>query len=56
VEIKNLPHGKADRIYTSWHPDNTGSKSLFASLGFVETGDVDGDADDCEIVVKLDIN
>lgn len=54
-EIKTMPYGKADRIYTSWHPSNIGSKSLFASLGFVETGEVDGDGDDYEIIVKLDI-
>lgn len=55
TEIKTMPHGKADRIYASWHPNNIGSKSLFASLGFVETGEIDGDADDYEIIVKLDI-
>jgi len=57
-EIKTMPHGKADRIYTSWAPDNIASKSLFESFGFAETGEVDGDIEEddvCEIVVKLDI-
>ena len=50
-EIKTMPYGKADRIYVSYEPDNIGSKSLFASLGFVETGEVD----DSEVVANLDI-
>lgn len=55
AEIKTMPHGNADRIYASWDPDNIGSKSLFASLGFVETGEKEGDAEDDEVIVKLDI-
>jgi len=56
-EIKTMPHGKADRIYASYHPDNIPSKSLFVSLGFVETGEVDGnrEEDDYEVITKLDI-
>jgi len=50
-EIKTMPYGKADRIYTSWNPNNIASKSLFESFGFFETGDIDG----CEVVVRLDI-
>ena len=50
-EIKTMPYGKADRIYTSWNPNNTASKSLFQSFGFVETDNTDNG----EIVVKLDI-
>jgi diamine N-acetyltransferase len=50
-EIKTMPHGKAERIYTSWVPENIASKSLFESFGFVETGEID----DGEVVVKLDI-
>jgi len=50
-EIKTMPHGKADRIYTSWNPNNIASKLLFKSFGFVETGDTDGG----EVVVRLDI-
>ncbi|MDR0326067.1 MAG: GNAT family N-acetyltransferase [Oscillospiraceae bacterium] len=55
TEIKTMPYGKADRIYTSWAPENIASKSLFASFGFVETGEIDGDEDDYEVIVKLDI-
>jgi len=56
-EIKTMPYGKADRIYTSWAPDNIASKMLFESFGFVETGEVDGSLEegDYEIVVRLDI-
>ena len=56
-EIKTMPYGKADCIYTSCAPDNIPSKSLFKSFGFVETGEFDGDVDDddYEIIVKLDI-
>jgi len=56
-EIKTMPHGKADRIYTSWAPNNLPSKSLFESFGFVETGEVEGDLEegDYEVIVKLDI-
>ncbi|MCL2080887.1 MAG: GNAT family N-acetyltransferase [Oscillospiraceae bacterium] len=51
AEIKTMPHGSADRVYTSWDPNNTASKSLFESFGFAETGDIDGG----EVVVRLDI-
>ena len=51
AEIKTMPYGKADRIYTSWHPRNIGSKTLFESFGFVETGEVEGE----EVIVRLDI-
>ena len=55
-EIKTMPYGKADRIFTSWAPDNVASKLLFESFGFVETGEIDGyPEDDYEIVVRLDI-
>ena len=53
AEIKTMPYGEAHSIYTSWEPNNIGSKTLFASFGFEETGDVDGDDDDYEIVVRL---
>jgi len=56
-EIKTMPYGKADRICTSWAPDNVSSKLLFESFGFVETSEIDGypEEDDYEIVVRLDI-
>ena len=56
-EIKTMPYGKANRIYTSWNPKNTASKSLFESFGFIETGTFDGDLDedDYEVIVRLDI-
>jgi diamine N-acetyltransferase len=55
TEIKGMPHGKADRIYVSWHPDNIGSKTLFTSLGFLETGEKDGEEEDAEIIAVLNI-
>jgi len=56
-EIKTMPHGKADCIYTSWTPANIPSKSLFESFGFWETGEVDGciEDDDYEVIARLDI-
>ena len=42
-EIKTKPYGEADYIYTSYKPTNIASKSLFASFGFVETGQFDDD-------------
>ena len=56
-EIKTMPYGEADRIYTSWSPNNIPSKSLFEPLGFFETGEIDGDKEsgDYEVVVMLDI-
>jgi len=41
--IRSFPHGAADLVVLSYKPDNEAARSLYASLGFKETGEVDGD-------------
>ncbi len=41
--IRTWPCGKADYCEISYEPDNTVAKTLYASLGFVENGELDGD-------------
>lgn len=41
--IKTYPCGKADYCYLSYEPNNHTAKKLYASFGFTETGDMDGD-------------
>lgn len=41
--IRTFPCGKADFCWLSYEPENTVAKSLYASFGFVETGDKDGE-------------
>jgi len=57
-EIKTMPYGRADRVYTSWAPDNVASKMLFKSFGFAETGEIDGYPGEgsYEIVAGADIS
>jgi len=55
AEIKTLPHDKGDYIYTSYDLGNVTSKTLFDSLGFVDTGERFDDDDD-EIIVRLNIS
>ena len=50
-EIKTMPSGAVDYIYTSYEPTNTVAKKLYESFGFVETGQVD----DGELVARLAI-
>lgn len=38
--IKTLPQGNAVSVFISYHPNNIVAKSLYASFGFVETGDI----------------
>ena len=40
--IRTFPKGKASFISLSYEPDNKAAKSLYASLGFVETGKILG--------------
>ncbi len=47
--IRTFPYGQANRVLLSYEPDNAVAKSLYASLGFVETGEM---ADD-EVVAAL---
>lgn len=48
-EIKTFPRGKANAIFTSTVPISTVTPKFYASLGFVETGEMSGD----ETVVRL---
>ena len=41
--IRTWPHGKAEACVTSYNPDNEVAKKLYASFGFVENGETDGD-------------
>ena len=50
AEIKTKPYGPAESIYTSIEPKNFGAETLYSSLGFIKTGEVDGG----ELVMKLE--
>lgn len=41
--IRTFPCGPAARCWLSYEPENTRAKTLYASFGFVETGDFDGE-------------
>ena len=41
--IRSFPCGEAGYCWLSYEPENTVAKELYASFGFVETGEVDGD-------------
>ena len=47
--IRTLPHGEADAVYLSYEPENVVAKSLYASLGFMETGKIE----EGELVAKM---
>ena len=47
--IKTFPHGKASSVFLSYEPENIVAKTLYASLGFMETGDIEAG----ELVAKL---
>ena len=47
--IKTQPQGKAEYCTLSYNPENETARKLYASFGFVETGDMDGD----EVVAVL---
>jgi len=53
-EIKTFPNGKAEAIYMSYEPENTVSKNLFHSFGFIDTDKKFAD-DDNEIIARLSI-
>jgi diamine N-acetyltransferase len=50
-EMKKMPNGVVDYIYTSYEPKNVVAKRLYEDFGFVETGQVD----DGELVMRLKI-
>lgn len=41
--IRTFPCGKADFCWLSYEPENLAAKSLYASFGFIETGEKDGE-------------
>lgn len=47
--VRTWPHGKAEACVTSYNPENEVAKKLYASFGFVESGEMDDD----EIVAVL---
>lgn len=47
--IRTFPHGKASVVFLSYEPENVVAKTLYASLGFVETGKIEYG----ELVAKL---
>lgn len=47
--LKTMPQGKAPSIYLSYDRDNHVARKLYASLGFVETGEIKYD----ETVARL---
>ncbi|ROR31903.1 diamine N-acetyltransferase [Mobilisporobacter senegalensis] len=47
--IKTEPYGNASGVYLSYEPENEIAKKLYASLGFVATGEIE----DGEVVAKL---
>ncbi|WP_027626146.1 GNAT family N-acetyltransferase [Clostridium lundense] len=47
--VRTFPYGKALALSLSYEPENIVAKTLYASLGFVETGDIE----DGELVAKL---
>lgn len=49
--LKTLPHGPGSHIATSFVPGNDVAKDLYVSLGFVETGEYDGD----ELVARYEL-
>ena len=47
--IRTYPCGRAEYCWLSYEPENTVAKELYASFGFKETGDMDGE----EIIAVL---
>lgn len=41
--IRTFPCGKAECCWLSYEPENTVARKLYASFGFAETGDMDGE-------------
>ena len=41
--IRTWPHGEAEACVTSYNPGNEAAKKLYASFGFAENGETDGD-------------
>ena len=49
--IRTFPCGKADRCWLSYEPENDAARRLYASFGFRETGETDGE----EVIAVLEL-
>lgn len=49
--IKTFKWGTASKVYLSYNANNIVAKSLYESLGFIETGEIEDD----ELIAKLDL-
>ncbi len=49
--IRTFPCGKAKYCWLSYEPENAAARHLYASFGFKETGDKDGE----EIIAVLEL-
>lgn len=47
--IRRFPYGKASAVFLSYEPENVVARTLYALLGFEETGNIE----DGELVAKL---
>lgn len=50
--IRTFPYGKASIVSLSYEPENEVAKKLYASLGFVETGEIQGGEAVAELKLK----
>jgi len=51
--LQTKPRGEAPAIYVSYASDNDAVRKLYASVGFVETGEIDEDEDGIEVVARF---
>ncbi len=49
--VKTMPYGKANKLLLSYVPGNERGSNLYASVGFVETGDISHG----EVVMSYDL-
>ena len=53
--ILTFPDGEEDIIATSYEENNIASMNLWKSFGFVPNGEISEGADDCEVVLVLNV-
>ena len=51
--LRTKPKGEAPAIYVSYAQENIATRKLYASVGFVETGEIDDDDGAVEIVARF---
>ena len=54
-EIRAMPFGKANYVYTNYEPKNEVGRKLYASFGFVDT-DKKFSEDDDNVIARLSLN